>query len=356
MLQDGQPSVVFTASRETLTALRHLPWVRPPAWISGETAGIGATRVPPASVLALFQPGSGTQLRHPTVLLATDVAAEGLNLQRVTRLVHFDLPWTPMRIEQREGRAVRLGQLSDCVTVLRWHPWPLLEERLRQQERLLEKRRRIERAGLTHESEWLFRWRSRYESHPRETPVMAVAEGHPGGWLVGVAIDHLVHGIVSPSPADLVWFGEDGTESDDPQLCVNLLGGLAAMRPCPLEEIELPRDRIAEWIRTRLRTAESSRWSSAGVDSSQRQLIRRLQAMARAAGQRRHRQDIELAERAATMFRGGLTAGEAQLLPELLALEPDELRLRLARLTLPPHRRVLGVPRLIAAVRIILPP
>jgi superfamily II DNA/RNA helicase len=44
------------------------------------------------------------------VLLSTDVGSEGLNLQFCQRLVNFDLPWNPMRIEQRIGRLHRIGQ------------------------------------------------------------------------------------------------------------------------------------------------------------------------------------------------------------------------------------------------------
>jgi len=45
-----------------------------------------------------------------SVLLSTDVGSEGLNLQFCHRLINFDLPWNPMRIEQRIGRLHRIGQ------------------------------------------------------------------------------------------------------------------------------------------------------------------------------------------------------------------------------------------------------
>jgi len=51
------------------------------------------------------------------ILIATDVASEGLNLQETARLVfHFDIPWNPSRLEQRNGRLDRHGQARD-VTV-----------------------------------------------------------------------------------------------------------------------------------------------------------------------------------------------------------------------------------------------
>ena len=54
------------------------------------------------------------------VLIATDCLSEGINLQdHFTAVVHYDLPWNPNRIEQREGRVDRFGQQSKVVkTVL----------------------------------------------------------------------------------------------------------------------------------------------------------------------------------------------------------------------------------------------
>lgn len=50
------------------------------------------------------------------LLLATDAASEGLNLQRMCRYVaHYDIPWNPMRLEQRNGRVDRHGQGRDVV-------------------------------------------------------------------------------------------------------------------------------------------------------------------------------------------------------------------------------------------------
>lgn len=51
------------------------------------------------------------------VLLCTDAAAEGLNLQTADLLVNFDLPWNPMKVEQRIGRIDRIGQRHDTIHV-----------------------------------------------------------------------------------------------------------------------------------------------------------------------------------------------------------------------------------------------
>jgi hypothetical protein len=55
--------------------------------------------------------------RRVTVLLATDAASEGLNLQTCSYLINYDMPWNPMRVEQRIGRIDRLGQQADVVEI-----------------------------------------------------------------------------------------------------------------------------------------------------------------------------------------------------------------------------------------------
>jgi superfamily II DNA/RNA helicase len=51
------------------------------------------------------------------LLLGTDAASEGLNLQRLARLINLDLPWNPTRIEQRKGRIQRIGQVHSKVQI-----------------------------------------------------------------------------------------------------------------------------------------------------------------------------------------------------------------------------------------------
>ena len=67
--------------------------------------------------------------RHdPTVqvLLATDAAAEGINLQRAHLMVNYDLPWNPNRLEQQFGRIHRIGQTEVC------HLWNLVADQTRE--------------------------------------------------------------------------------------------------------------------------------------------------------------------------------------------------------------------------------
>ena len=70
------------------------------------------------------------------VLVATDAAGEGINLQRAHLMVNYDLPWNPNRLEQRFGRIHRIGQTEVC------HLWNLVAHETREGEvytRLLQK-------------------------------------------------------------------------------------------------------------------------------------------------------------------------------------------------------------------------
>lgn len=72
------------------------------------------------------------------VLVATDAAGEGVNLQNANLMVNYDLPWNPNRLEQRFGRIHRIGQTEVC------HLWNLVAKETREgavYHRLLEKLR-----------------------------------------------------------------------------------------------------------------------------------------------------------------------------------------------------------------------
>ena len=79
---------------------------------------------------------SFTQDRNVEILVATDAAGEGINLQRAHLMVNYDLPWNPNRLEQRFGRIHRIGQNEVC------HLWNMVAKETREGDvyhRLLEK-------------------------------------------------------------------------------------------------------------------------------------------------------------------------------------------------------------------------
>ena len=84
-----------------------------------------------------------TQEKDCLVLVATDAAGEGLNLQRAHLMVNYDLPWNPNKIEQRFGRIHRIGQTEVC------HLWNLVARDTREGDvflRLLDKIEKQRRA------------------------------------------------------------------------------------------------------------------------------------------------------------------------------------------------------------------
>jgi len=60
------------------------------------------------------------------ILIATDAAGEGINLQRAHLMINYDLPWNPNRLEQRFGRIHRIGQTEVC------HLWNLVSQETRE--------------------------------------------------------------------------------------------------------------------------------------------------------------------------------------------------------------------------------
>lgn len=56
------------------------------------------------------------------VVVSTDMAAEGLNLQRAGTVIHYDIPWNPVKLDQRNGRAHRIGQRRPDVRAIYFVP------------------------------------------------------------------------------------------------------------------------------------------------------------------------------------------------------------------------------------------
>lgn len=111
----GEKIIIFTEHRDTLEYLtgriRDLLG-RPEAVV---TIHGGVRREERRKIMELFAQDVDTR-----VLVATDAAGEGLNLQRAHLMVNYDLPWNPNRIEQRFGRIHRIGQTEVC------HLWNLV--------------------------------------------------------------------------------------------------------------------------------------------------------------------------------------------------------------------------------------
>jgi superfamily II DNA or RNA helicase len=101
--------VIFTEHRDTLRYLveRVGTYLGRPDAVVAIHGGLG--RIERTKIQEAF-----TQDPTVKVLIATDAAGEGINLQRAHLMVNYDLPWNPNRIEQRFGRIHRIGQREVC--------------------------------------------------------------------------------------------------------------------------------------------------------------------------------------------------------------------------------------------------
>lgn len=77
--------------------------------------GGGWRRISREDTKAMFKAGKAE------IMLCTDAAAEGLNFQFCGAMVNYDMPWNPMKVEQRIGRIDRLGQKFDDIRIVNLH-------------------------------------------------------------------------------------------------------------------------------------------------------------------------------------------------------------------------------------------
>ncbi|GJG87368.1 hypothetical protein tb265_25490 [Gemmatimonadetes bacterium T265] len=148
----GERVVAFSHSTDTVRALyRALAPDGRVAMLTAAGGRIASGPLPRADVLARFAP-LGQHRRAPAdveridLLLTTDVLSEGLDLRDASVVVHLDLPWTPARLAQRTGRAVRPGAPAPVVAVYAFRPPPTAARALRLAAHARAKRRA---AGLT---------------------------------------------------------------------------------------------------------------------------------------------------------------------------------------------------------------
>lgn len=115
--------VIFTQYQDTLEYIREtLTDTHPKV---GTYSGSGASRydaetdswetVGKETIKQEFTSSGGTN-----ILICTDSASEGLNLQTADALINYDLPWNPMRVEQRIGRIDRIGQENEVVKIINY--------------------------------------------------------------------------------------------------------------------------------------------------------------------------------------------------------------------------------------------
>ena len=130
-----QKLVIFTEHRDTLNYLQRR--------ITGLVGREEAVAVIHGSMRREDRHAAQEAFRHDPhvqILLATDAAGEGINLQRAHLMVNYDLPWNPNRIEQRFGRIHRIGQNQVCYL------WNLVAQETREGDVYLTLLKKLEQA------------------------------------------------------------------------------------------------------------------------------------------------------------------------------------------------------------------
>ena len=190
-----RPSLVFTSAVATARQVHS-------ALSRAIRAGLATSR------LAMDARGEASTLerllielrsRRLDVLVLTDLAAEGLDLQAAASIVHFDLPWTAVKVRQRSGRAIRIGQVRREIPVMFFLPD---REARRGAVRAVSRKRRLADAVLT------------------EDPFPAFASSAHSAGEEPVRAERIVATVIAGVPAVRI----DGRWSFDPRTLLRFAG------------------------------------------------------------------------------------------------------------------------------------
>jgi superfamily II DNA or RNA helicase len=334
-LADDKSTLVFTGSRDTVRYIRERLGDLRLAWCTGDQAGIGSTVLPRSAVLGWFREGTPTA-GAPRHLVVTEVAAEGLDLQRAARVVHYDLPWTPMRLEQREGRAIRLGSRHQEVEVVRFTPPPELERSLAIEATLACKAGLPARAGLGSSGRHIWRWRAELAGRFADTEpvagVAAVSSDRPA-ILAGFAVHRANEPAVCLS-ASVGWLDSGGVWTESPETVTEMLLSAERGHPLPLntECLRNWMKLLGEPIRQRLSLIQGRYWVGVEPDPAARRVANRMHRLIREAARLRQAARLLRLERALGFVAGGHTAGEGMVIERLADAGDAELEGVLSRL------------------------
>lgn len=325
--------VAFTSYADTATGLyRELRADGRVAMLTargGRVAGGALTRT---ETLDRFAPAA-QGVRAPSVaeridlLIATDLVSEGVNLQDASVVIHLDLPWTPARLEQRVGRAARLGSAHERVAVYAMTP-PASAERLIAVERILRDKLTIAGGFIgaaadvlpplpgvhppdesTSSIAFIRRILARWSSCPAGDAMDACAVA-----AVRAPDDGLVALVRTEAGPELVAC-HAGRVSSDPAIVARAIG-MAEGAECAVDADRLATERavLANWLAARRGAAAAGAGSSA---PSRARVVQRIAGIAQRAPAHRRPLVAMLAARARRAIGGGLSAGAERALAAL---------------------------------------
>ena len=314
----GGKTIVFTEAIDTARYLqRRLNHRWRVAAVSGNAGWFGSTRVPPQEVLAAFAP-SAQHAPEPVralatdVLVATDLASEGLNLQDAERVVHYDVPWSPARMAQRVGRVDRLGSPHARIETMVFLPPKTIAAALRIEERLLAKLTAQRTAGAADGDDAPLDWCDRLQQ--------LTSCPDDGAWAQVQSDTQSVVLVVRLGGYTDSFIVEGGSARTAPERATALLEQAAAAVHCNPDQ-RLLDDALrsaAPAIRDRLRALEVARWRAEDRDRLARRLIPWVLTAARRAARNGDATRLRRLDDLVSRLTRGMTAGEELGLRDLV--------------------------------------
>ncbi|MBI1968093.1 MAG: DEAD/DEAH box helicase [Gemmatimonadetes bacterium] len=327
--RDGK-TIVFTEAAATARYLvRWLQHRYRVAAVFGRAGSFAREPARRAEVLAAFAPGAQGAAAPPPaletdVLIATDLLSEGLNLQDATRVVHYDLPWSPARLAQRVGRIDRLGSPHEEVETVTFLPPEPLAGALRLEERLAAKVGRQSVAGAAQletasgpVTAGALDWCDRLQALAGARHPAAPA----GAWAtVGGAERAAVLVVRIGALVETLMVDDTGVRADPVRATALLEVSCAAQsRPANREALDAAIRHAAPLVRERLSAIEAARWRAEDRDRLARRLIPWVLSAARRAARRGDARELVALDGLVSRLTLGMTAGEEVRLEELLA-------------------------------------
>ncbi len=306
--------VAFSAYEETVrTFYRHLRQDGGVGVLRAAGAEVAGGRLTRCEAVARFAPRANAApapraAERIDLLLTTDLLSEGVNLQDASVVVHLDLPWTPARLEQRVGRAARLGSSHRHIAVYALCPPAGADQVLGVERRLKEKLSAAGhavgvvgsivpgQAGLAHIPQGaphhaaaaratIARWRT--ESSAAMATGDSVSDGPPLCAAVSAAADgFLAACVVRGKPVLLASLDGGATVTDAAELvarAADLANGPAA--PVDITACTRAIAAVRAWGRARqaARDAGVDGDATGGTAPARRRIITRIAAITRAA-------------------------------------------------------------------------